>query len=318
MKNPKVSVIIPVYNGERYLAECIDSVIKQTFSDIEIIIINDGSSDSTDDISRRYEIKDRRIRYINQENIGVSKTRQKGVSVAESPYIFFLDADDYLEPDCLKELYLSVRDNDADVACCSVYDWENGVIKYKHLYQDAVLNDKKRFLEDFFCQKRYTCTLWGKLYKKDLFDNLDFPKMKYGEDSYIVTSLFQKSTQINLISKVGYNYRLIPTSATNTLSDYRKSFDLMHLARHVYLVCKDTSMQLVEKAETRYIDSIRTYIYSATKNVDLALNEKELVKIYFDDVRSFSNLNFKIRMIMNIYMISPRLYTFIFNLGRTK
>ena len=121
---PKVSVIVPVYNAEKYLKQCLDSVVGQTLRDIEIIIVNDGSSDGSADICRGY-LSDERVRYFEKENAGLAAARQDGIDRASGEYLGFVDADDWLEPEMYEKMYAASRKNDADIVFCNCIKNEN-------------------------------------------------------------------------------------------------------------------------------------------------------------------------------------------------
>ena len=114
MKN-KITIIVPVYNSENYIRRCVDSVLRQSFEDFELLLINDGSTDGSLKILREYEKSDKRIRVINQENMGVAKTRNKGIKLASGKYIMFIDNDDYIENDYINKYYNSIKDTDYDI-----------------------------------------------------------------------------------------------------------------------------------------------------------------------------------------------------------
>ena len=117
MENPKVSIVIPIYNVEKYLRQCLDSVINQTLKDIEIICVNDGSPDRCEDILKDYAMLDRRIKVINKVNGGLSSARNAALPVAQGEYVFFLDSDDWLSLDCIENLVKDMLRSKADIAC---------------------------------------------------------------------------------------------------------------------------------------------------------------------------------------------------------
>ena len=118
MTNPKISVIVPVYKAEHYLARCVDTLLAQTFDDFEVILVDDGSPDNSGAICDEYALKDKRVRVIHQPNAGVSMARQKGLDNARGEYVIHADPDDWVEPDMLKELYAKAKEEDADMVIC--------------------------------------------------------------------------------------------------------------------------------------------------------------------------------------------------------
>lgn len=193
-------MIIPVYNGEKYISECIESVLKQTFRDFEIIVVNDGSTDGTAEICKRFE----NIRYFYQKNRGVSKAREKGLQTAKGEYITFIDSDDKIESDFL-ETMLSEMGN-CDIVCCNSID----EAEYKsdiYIHEDEIVTDKERIYRDYFSSKRYTTCIWGKLFKKGILKKIEFPEMEYAEDVFVVQEYFGMCGKVRLLQYAGYFYR---------------------------------------------------------------------------------------------------------------
>ena len=139
---PKVSIIIPVFNVENYLERCLKSVIAQTFKDIEIIIINDGSIDKSLEICKKFAESDKRIILINQKNSGVSAARNTGIDIATGKYLSFVDSDDFITPDMIEFLLTNLEEHDADISSCGMYDCyiQNNKIQEKTL---SIINNKK-------------------------------------------------------------------------------------------------------------------------------------------------------------------------------
>ena len=163
---PKVSVIVPIYNVEKYLAECLNSLIAQTLEDIEIICINDGSNDGSYNILSDFAKKDSRIIVINQDNMGVSYTRNKGVEVAKGEYVAFIDSDDWVDVDYYEKLYNSAIKNKADVSVSSI-------IKTSSKYRFSILEYKEEKVFENYEDKLMVCGIpeksyvWNKIYKRD-------------------------------------------------------------------------------------------------------------------------------------------------------
>ena len=117
-----VSVIVPVYNVEKYLKKCVDSILSQSYQNIEVILINDGSLDGSGEICEAYAKKDERIKYITQNNSGLGKTRNRGIEEASGKYLLFVDSDDYIENTMIEKLYHNITESHADVASCGIYN----------------------------------------------------------------------------------------------------------------------------------------------------------------------------------------------------
>lgn len=182
----KLSVIIPVYNVEEYLEECLNSVCNQTLSDIEIICVNDGSADNSGEILRKFAKTDKRIQVIEQENAGLSAARNTGMKYATGEYITFLDSDDWVALDYYETLYKSAKENDADIAVGNVLNYINmAKMSFSHAFKYS-FTDTKRVITEYQDKQMLlqSCVVWHKLYKRSLiFDNnLQFYHGKMVED----------------------------------------------------------------------------------------------------------------------------------------
>ena len=221
-----ISVIIPVYNVDKYLPKCIDSIINQTYKNLEIILIDDGSTDSSPKICDEYMNKDSRIIVIHKDNGGLSSARNKGIEVAKGNLICFIDSDDYLELNMLEELKNNMDKYDSDIACCNFYDIKNEVSSLrikKDTNIEFVSSEKEKFIN---IQNEYsplTYYAWNKLYKKELFNNIKFPEGRLYEYTYILCDIFEKATKISFTLKPLYNYVYRSSSLGNAFN--LKHFD---------------------------------------------------------------------------------------------
>lgn len=202
---PQISVIIPVYNSEKYLHSCIDSVLAQTFTDIELLLINDGSTDKSGEICEEYLYKDSRVKVYHKENGGVSSTRNYGIDIASGDWICFVDSDDYVAADFLKSMiYIS----DADLIISSFEIVENKE-KWDNFIEKRTYN--KNEIKDFLDRYIHTATLcapWGKLFKKSLLRTLKFNQnISFAEDTIFVLNYLCSVSKIQLIDNWGYHYR---------------------------------------------------------------------------------------------------------------
>lgn len=213
MKN--ISVIIPVYNAESFLAQTIESCLEQTHNDIEIIAINDGSDDSSLDILNNYAAEDSRVQVYTQENMGVSKTRKRGVELANGDYIIFLDADDYYEISAFKEMLAVQEKNDADI----VIGGFNRITTEENVLYHVLRSEYTHIniMLDFFDDK-LDFGLCGKLYKSHLLKS-NISKMDVGlkqnEDYYILLNVIFSAMNIVGYDKEVYNYRYVPGSGSS-------------------------------------------------------------------------------------------------------
>ena len=230
--NKIVSIIIPAYNAENILNKCLESIIKQTYSNLEIIVVNDGSKDNTINIIENFKQQDNRIKLINQENKGVSEARNKGIENSSGDYILFVDADDWLQEDMIEKMVNYIDSMNVDVVRCNYYgDGINGTV-IGELYE---LANQKISKEDFIKKRVYEHSLLGKepiknlvmllLIKKKVFDDeLKFDsKLFMMEDVVFYKKLFDKIDSIYFLNEPLYHYCENINSVTHDSTKYKKN-----------------------------------------------------------------------------------------------
>lgn len=216
-----ISIIIPCYNAEKTIKRCLESVISQTYKNIEIVIINDGSIDKTDSIIKKY-INDNRIKYYNRSNHGIGKTRNFGIKEATGEYITFLDSDDYLPNDAIDNLYKLAQKNKLDLVVSDYYV-DNKNIKSEKIKSFPITNIKNNpnLIFDI------NLAPWNKLYKKELIENIKFEEnLKYEDAPFVIESII-KAKRIGKLDKETYYYVVNPNSET-TIRDER-IFDIFKI-----------------------------------------------------------------------------------------
>ncbi len=215
MSNKLVSVIIPIYNVEDYIQKCVISVVQQSYSNIEIICVNDGSEDNS--ISKLREIEDSRIIIINKKNGGLSDARNYGIDNCNGEYIYLLDADDYIDKECIEKMVYEMNNNNADIVMSDYKmitenDEPFSIIRKKRLQN--IVESGPGIYERYF---GYTVlnTAWGKLYKKDCFIDVRYPVGKLHEDEYVTYKLICSANKVVSINDEFYYYRLRNNSIMN-------------------------------------------------------------------------------------------------------
>lgn len=214
-----ISIIIPVYKVEAYLADCINSVLAQTCTDFELILVDDGSPDSCGELCDRYAARDSRISVIHQENGGLSAARNAGLDAAKGEYIMFVDSDDWIEPDTLEVMLPLLQNTGADLAVCSFQitkTFPADTTAVRHLFPGQTLS-MEAVLADQCTPNAWIYTApWAKLYSRDLFDGIRFPVGFIYEDSAVWHRILGKCRTIALTDRVLYNYRAHPNSITSS------------------------------------------------------------------------------------------------------
>lgn len=220
MPVPKISVIIPVYNVEKYLECCLDSVVNQTFEDFEAILVDDGSPDKCGEICDRYAQMDQRFKVIHKENGGLASARNAGLDICQGDYICFVDSDDYIEPYYLEFLFSQIDGSNFDfVSCAANFVNENNELIHRNDYGI----DRKVISDDFFEMYFHTNLIenaaWNKIYKKELFAGLRFVEGIIFEDSEIIIRLLKKCNKILFTNQYLYDYRIRQGSTMGYASD---------------------------------------------------------------------------------------------------
>jgi len=208
MDKSKISIIVPVYNTEEYLPKCLDNIIGQTYKNLEIILVNDGSTDNSLLIINEYAAKDSRIIVIDIDNGGLGRARNKGLDICTGDYIMFCDSDDWYDLDICENLINAIKLNDYDFAMCGIREINSkGKIIKKYFEFDNNLEvSRNELLNRYFTDHKLISSAVNKIYNKKLFINLRYPERMYYEDRYLSVDLFLYIERVIFTGKVMYNY----------------------------------------------------------------------------------------------------------------
>ena len=254
-KQPLVSIVIPCYNVEKYVKKCISSVTNQTYGNLEIVIVNDGSSDNTGKIINQF--KDRRIKIINQKNGGLSSARNSGIKAAKGELICFIDGDDYIDTHFIEVLVKDMDDNDADIAACD----------FKKVYEDKTSKSPKilsgktysniEALEKMLYFRNISNSAWGKMYKSKLFDSgIIFPVGKRYEDLATIYKLFALANRV-VINKSKLYYYLQRNESIIHEGYSHSRIDGLEFAREETKFIKEKYPKIIKSAINReFIETI--------------------------------------------------------------
>lgn len=204
-----VTIVVPMYNVEKYIEKCLDSLINQTYKNIEVIVVNDGSKDNSLTITEKKANQDSRIKIVSQTNQGLSAARNTGIDNANGNYICFVDSDDFVHPDYVKLLLECIVENDADISVCNFFYIDEEGNTWKRKEKEKKLYNNEEALKDIFSKEQNTEVMtWNKLYKLQLFrDNkIYFPVGRYHEDNFTTYRLYYYSKKIAMISDELYYY----------------------------------------------------------------------------------------------------------------
>ena len=302
-----ISVIVPVYNVETYLRKCIESILKQTHSNLEVILIDDGSEDKCGEICEEYSKEDKRIKVIHKVNEGLSEARNTGIVNATGKYITFVDSDDYID-DCYVELlYNALISYNADISIASHR------ILYKNRCIDKSTNeefcaDSKLILEKILYDDGIDISTWGKLYKIELFNDIRFPKGRFYEDSATTYKLIDISSNIAVYSKAVYNYVMRKDSISkNEFS--KKKLDLITSTKEMTDFVRNKYPYLNNACNRRLMYA---YLSTLTQLAQCKKANKQIEKELLDYIRKNRNVVLKDKRIPKRDRIG--IYTSIFGL----
>ena len=312
---PLISVIIPCYNAERSLEKCLTSVIQQSYDNLEIILIDDGSTDNSSKIYEDVQHKDERVKIFKQDNSGVSKARNNGVKAATGKYICFVDSDDWVEPDYCYELYQLLIQEKADISIIEAsYEDENGNIVFNKPTSDEKVFEGKRalalLLEDNIVQSHP----WGKLYKSSFFNNVHFPEnLKCFEDYSTLFKIFDKAMTVVKSNKKLYHYIQHDDSLSHNLSP--------ETAYNFYLAIMDVIQFWQSRTQLRdngkvikdFIRKLLMVIKRILRNTTEheMLTEKEIIRQSFKPFLEYpvKDIGLEFYLYVRLYYYYPKIYT---------
>lgn len=202
----KISVIVPIYNVEKYLKKCIDSIINQTYSNLEIILVDDGSPDNCGKICDEYQVQDSRIKVIHKKNGGLSDARNAGIKEATGEIISFIDSDDFIDLDMYEYMLNEMQKENADIVICGTkIDFEKGKTNIKRAEERKILKSKDALIE-LNSFKSFDMAVWNKLYKKEIIEGIFFPVGKKSEDYFVMYQYFDRAKNILILPEAKYHY----------------------------------------------------------------------------------------------------------------
>ena len=313
MNNIKVSIIVPVYNSEQYISKCLDSILGQTYKNIELIIINDGSKDNSLNICKKYYENNKNIiKLINNKNQGVAKTRNDGIKISTGKYIMFIDNDDFIDKDYIEKYVRSIENNNSDIV---IGGYRRVNTKNKTLFTKIMKNEVYRYIQ---------LAPWGKIYKRDFLikNELQFLDYSLGEDVYFNVCAYFCTNKISIIDYVGYNWFYNENSVSNSIQNsMKKNVNPVYLLNKIYDKNKNNNVINKELYDYFFIRYITWYLLFSTKKSD-----KKLIIERFDSLFNFlqeNNINyynnsyksifkknsdeFKTKLIVNILLFFKRI-----------
>ena len=247
-----ISVIVPVYNMQNFLSQCIESIINQTYENLEIILVDDGSTDGSSKICDEYAQKDKRVTVIHKENGGLSDARNFGLAVATGDYISFVDSDDYIHPQMYEILLYFAKKENSDMVTCAYERDDESIFQTKIVISDimsACFDGHRNFdqIIDFA-----NVVAWCRLYKKTVFDGITFPVGKLHEDEYTIHRILYKCKNVVCLREKLYFYRRNNNSITSTLTERHIHDALNAFEDRIDFALEHNWLELLPSALRRY------------------------------------------------------------------
>jgi len=315
-----VSVIVPVYNVEKYLTRCVESIKNQTYRNLEIILVDDGSTDNSGKICDEISKTDNRIIVIHKENGGLSDARNAGMDISTGDYIGFVDSDDYIDDDFYEILVTNLEDYDADVSCCRfVFEWDNngdseiiGNDDSLHIYEGPEALKEYlygKMLDPFACNKLYKAELLGNATHKD--NHFRFIKGILSEDNPFCIELFKKTGKVVLAGKSMYHYILKREGAITNSTVSQKKIDAMHYWDTVRLDCHENYPDFekyVIRRQVLYYMGLYNQIYKDDKHTAEADWIRSFVKEHNKEVQSSDICERTIKISVRLLSANPAIY----------
>ena len=321
-----VTIIIPVYNVEKYLKSCVESLTKQTHKDIEIILVDDGSPDNSGILCDTLAETDSRIVVIHKENGGVSSARNAALDIMKGDFVTFVDGDDYVDEDFISCMYNAITKNNADIATCGHYRVEfDGTLKSIYTLSDnaddIICKTGIESLTDMFYGETCSASSGSKLYKKSFFDKLRFPGYVMGEDTYVVYHAFSEAKKIAHTNKPRYYYVQHESSVTNKKANYIKFYDYVRLYDHILEVDKNLANKTYFNSLANRLIENNFWVYMKLRNEPDKYNgEKQHI---MDNIKTFRKYvitnkksEFRVKAACILSYLGPKMIKFIYDIQK--
>lgn len=313
MQSDLISIIIPIYNVQNYLNKCVESVLEQTYDNLEIILVDDGSTDSSSEICDKIKEEDDRIVVIHKVNGGLSDARNAGIEISKGKYLFFLDADDYLAKNAIELMHNRIVAEKADLAICN-FTWTNSVGE-KFCREDVICNEvlnKDDLLGKLIkADNFYYVVAWNKLYSRKLFDNLRFSYGKIHEDEFIVHRIFGQCNKAVSVSDILYYYIKTNNSITTSNTtikrlDYIEALDdrIKYYKENGYDECAEETLKLLWWVYSELYIAVEI----TNENRDRMQMLRSLYNQYFRSMISLYKKSKKTMAELIVFRINPQWY----------
>lgn len=319
-KESLISIIVPVYKVEPYIHRCVDSILKQTYKNLEIILVDDGSPDDCGKICDEFAKKDLRVKVVHKENGGLSSARNAGLDIAQGEYISFIDSDDYIVENFIENLYKLCMDNNVEIAECDFEKFEDDIEKKNNIEEVVNIYSsdemQKRLYDEAYVR---TIVVWNKLYKKNIYSDLRFPLGRIHEDEYTTYKAFYKcNTNIAVTNLKLYYYRTHSGSIMGQKFNPKRldALEGLRERKEFYKNLKEQDLYL--KTLINYDGMLKKFYYITKENI----NESEIylrdilykAKENYNEIKNMKEISRFYKIKSKLFISSPSLYNRIRNI----
>lgn len=322
MQEELISVIVPIYNVEKYLNRCVDSIIKQSYTNLEIILVEDGSPDSCYLLCDQLAEKDRRIKVIHQENKGLSGARNAGLDIATGDYIVFIDSDDFVQDNFVEKLYTGLIRNNVDICQCGIQNVADELdVHYETKNKWKVKTGKEVLLELYGPRHLEYTVVWNKLYKKKVIGDLRFPIGKIHEDEYFTYLIYDRAEEMAVVDAKLYYYYVDNNSITRSKYSLRRQDIIQAYKERLQYFKEKGYLDLYYKTGEFMADILIYHGYCT----EVFLNDQgrkmqiwgDFRQLYYEQ-HKFKNAPVVKRMYLRLYYRFPKIFEIMFRLYQSR
>lgn len=306
--NPLISVIVPVYKVEKYLDECVQSILNQKYKALEIILVDDGSPDNCPQMCDAWAARDTRIKVIHKPNGGLSSARNAGLEICTGDYIAFVDSDDWIESEMYQRMLDAIERENADICACKILSCypDRKVSWGGDVY---TVGDSEAMLDRLYSDSIFPVSAWNKLYRKELWKDFRFPVAKICEDAFTTYLLLNKAKKIVQITEALYCYR-IRSESIMTSAFSKRSMDEEEAWRTNYEFIKANYPRLYRKAFSFYLQSVNVLIHRIQKEQReefreeyISLRKKMADNLPFMLFQSTTSIKYRIKFLLDFIQL---------------
>lgn len=311
---PLISVIVPVYNVEKYLGRCLDSIIAQSYNNLEIILVDDGTRDNSDKICDEYAQKDSRIKVLHTENGGLSAARNRGLKIITGDYVAFVDSDDYIAENMIEKLFDAIKSNNADISICNpIHIFDDNKAEFDNTNKESVIYSPIEAIKEMWYQTSFLPSAWAKLFNAELFKETKYTEGIIFEDIDIMHEVFIKANKIAYLPQGLYAYIHRENSIT-TQKFSEKDFYILNICRKITDFAKEYGEGL-EEAALAYSVTGNMRVYLSTpreeKYSDIISQTESYITEKGKIVLKDTHLRKKAKLGLRLYYFNKSLFRFI-------